>query len=78
VALMHGVYPIFRDAQSGQDYVMRSNGRLLYRAEDVSLPMDRPSLTRNLPSGARPLTAAAFIGQLRARTVLAPPPAREK
>ena len=78
VALMHGVYPIFRDAQSGQDYVMRSNGRLLYRAEDVSLPMDRPSQTRNLPPGARPLTAAAFIGQLRARTVLAPLPKREK
>lgn len=78
VALMHGVYPIIHDAQSGQDYVLRSNGRPLYSAEDVSLPMDRRSQTQLRPPGTRPLTVSAFISQLRARTGATPPPAREK
>jgi hypothetical protein len=78
VALMHGVYPIIHDAQSGQDYVLRSNGHPLYRAEDVSLPMDRHSQARPLPPGARPLTVAAFINQLRARPEATPAPTREK
>lgn len=43
VALMHGVYPILREARSGQEYVLRSNGLPLYSAQDVSLPLDRIS-----------------------------------
>lgn len=67
VALMHGVYPVFRDAKSGQDYAMRSNGRLLYSAEDVSSPMTGPGSVKSRNPSARPLTAAAFIRQIRER-----------
>ncbi|SDS52050.1 hypothetical protein [Opitutus sp. GAS368] len=66
VALMHGVYPVMHEAKSGQDYVMRSNGRLLYSLQDVAQPME-PAMTVRQDPSARPLTAAVFISQIRAR-----------
>ena len=75
VALMHGVYPIFRDPKSGASYVMRNNGRLLHSVHDVSLPMTGASTVKSQTSSAGPMTAATFIGQVRER-IAAQPPAR--
>lgn len=65
VGLMHGLYPILHDFKDGQDYVLKSNGMPLYSAEDVSLPMDRLSAAKASDPAARPLTAEAFIRQVR-------------
>jgi len=52
VALMHGIYPVIREAKSGQTYILRSNGQPLYSMQDVALPMEaakaaqRPVLPR--------------------------------
>jgi hypothetical protein len=67
VGIMHGRYPIYRDAKSGQNYVVRSNGMPLYSAQDVSLPIAQASVFKQMNPAARPLTAAAFIGQIRVR-----------
>lgn len=76
VAMMHGVYPVMHEAKSGQDYVLRSNGRPLYSLQDVAQPMETAARPAN-PS-ARPLTATAFIAQIRARVAaLNSVPARE-
>ena len=78
VALMHGVYPILREAKSGAEYVLRSNGLPLYSVQDVALPMNRSNtITQQNPS-ARPLSAGAFIAQIRQRVVLNQPAQREK
>lgn len=78
VALMHGIYPVVRDAKSGQAYAVRSNGALLYSAEDVSLPLGEISAVRRQNPQARPLTLGAFTSQLRQRTNVSRPPTREK
>lgn len=69
VAMMHGVYPILREAKTGNAYVLRANGMPLYAPADVSLPMDRPStaLKQSAPTSVQPLTPAAFIQQIRQR-----------
>jgi hypothetical protein len=51
VAMMHGVYPILREAKTGKSYVLRANGMPLYAAADVSLPMDRPSAALKQSAG---------------------------
>jgi len=78
VAMMHGVYPILREAGSGESYVLRSNGLPLYSTQDVSLPMNRLSTVKQQNPSARPLTAAAFIRQIRDRVANPQPAAREK
>lgn len=78
VALMHGVYPILREARSGTGYVLRSNGLPLYSAQDVSLPMNRLSAVKRQNPAARPLTVDAFIRQIRDRATNLSPLAREK
>lgn len=78
VALMHGVYPVLREARSGETYVLRSNGLPLYHAQDVSLPMNRLSAVKQQNPSARPLTASAFIRQIRDRVTLLQPNVREK
>lgn len=78
VALMHGVYPIIREARSGEHYVLRSNGQALSRAEDVSQPMIAPAAGKPTDSPARSLTAAGFIRQIRERAAAAQHTKREK
>ncbi len=78
VALMHGVYPVLREASSGEAYVLRSNGLPLYSAQDVSLPMNRLSAVKQQNPSARPLTAGAFIRQIRDRVAIVQPATREK
>ena len=66
VAMMHGRYPIFRDAKTGEKFVLRSNGMPLYSEQDVSLPMTRLSAAKIQNSGAKPMTADSFIQKIRA------------
>lgn len=66
VAMMHGRYPIFRDAKSGVKYALRSNGMPLYSEQDVSLPMTKLSAVKAQNAQARPMTADAFIKKIRA------------
>jgi hypothetical protein len=78
VAIMHGLYPIFRDAKTGTDYVVRSNGMPLYSEQDVSLPMTRLSAVKTRNPAAQPMTAAAFISKIRAASPTTTPPDRER
>jgi hypothetical protein len=78
VALMHGVYPILRETRSGEAYVLRSNGRPLYSAQDVSLPMNQLSTLKQQNPSVRPLTAGAFIQQIRDRVTTTQSTTREK
>ena len=66
VALMHGRYPIFRDAKTGQEYALRSNGMPLYSEQDVSLPMTQLSAVKRANPAAKPMAASAFIQKIRA------------
>ena len=65
VAMMHGRYPVFRDAKTGVKYALRSNGMPLYSEQDVSLPMTRLSAAKAENAQARPMTADAFIKKIR-------------
>ncbi len=67
VAMMHGIYPVLRDTRAGQEYVLRSNGRPLYNAAEVALPMERASSVPQQNPSARPLTSKAFIQEIRSR-----------
>jgi hypothetical protein len=68
VAMMHGVYPILREAKSGKAYVLRANGMPLYATADVSLSMDRPSaVLKQSGTSVQPLTPAAFAQEIRQR-----------
>jgi hypothetical protein len=67
VAMMHGVYPVMRDAKSGQEYALRSNGMPLYSAQDVSLPLDRMSPVKQRDPSVRPLSSSTFVRQIRDR-----------
>lgn len=78
VAIMHGVYPIFHDPKSGRELVVRSNGMPLYSERDVSLPMTKLSEVKVRNPRAMPITAAAFIGKIRAATPNSTTPARER
>lgn len=66
VAIMHGVYPIFRDAQTGREYALRSNGMPLYSENDVSLPMTQLSAVKTQNPSAQPMTASEFVAKIRA------------
>ncbi len=78
VALMHGVYPIIREGNTGEEFVFRSSGQPLYSAQDVSRPMAEPRVGQQQAPLARPLTAAAFIRQIRERAAAKQPSKLEK
>ncbi len=65
VALEHGQFPVQRDAKTGKDYVLRSNGMPLYSEGDVSLPMTQLSDYKTKNPSAQPLTTEGFIGKIR-------------
>ena len=66
VGIMYGRYPIYQDEKSGQDYVVRSNGMPLYNEQDVALPLNQVSPTKQTNQAARPMAVAAFISKIRA------------
>jgi hypothetical protein len=74
--MMHGRYPILKDAATGRAYVARSNHVPLHDAAEVSLPMTggaTAELQRRALSTAGALTPEDFIRQIRAN---ARPPAQ--
>jgi hypothetical protein len=66
VAIMHGLYPVYRDSQSNLEYVVRSNGMPLYTENDVSLPMSSLSTIKAQNPASRPMSVAAFEQKIRA------------
>jgi hypothetical protein len=67
VALMHGRYPVKRDAATGREYMVRSNGAALYSEMDVALPMSSPVPGQKTPrADAPPLSAADFVNRIQA------------
>ncbi len=64
-AMMHGFYPVRRDARTGEARVHRSNGKLLYSEHDVMLPLAATSGVVMRNPRARPLSAAEFAGRIR-------------
>lgn len=75
VALMHGRYPIKRDAATGREYVARSNGAPLYDEKDVVLPMSDPAPARQaLKANAPPLSVADFMSRIRTAAKNTPHP----
>jgi hypothetical protein len=76
VALMHGRYPIKRDAATGREYVARSNGSALYDEKDVVLPIaDSARAQQAVKANTPPLSAADFAERIRtaARNMPHPP-----
>lgn len=78
VAIMHGLYPIFKDAKTGTEYAVRSNGMPLYSEQDVSLPMTTLSAVKTQNPAAQPMTARAFINKIRGATPPNTTPARAR
>ena len=73
VGLMHGRYPIFKDAKTGQEFAVRSNGMPLYSEQDVSLPMTTRSAVKTQNPKADPMTAATFCRKVREVVALSTP-----
>lgn len=64
-ALMHGYYPVRRDPRTGENHVLRSNGKLLYSEHDVALPLGATSGVVLRNPRARPLSVADFSTRIR-------------
>lgn len=67
VAMMHGVYPVKREA-SGREFVTRSNRVPLQDASEVVLPMTEggaAELQRRMRNPGEALTPTLFIQQIR-------------
>jgi hypothetical protein len=63
VGIMHGKYPVQRDAKSGSAIVTRSNGVPLRNVSEVSGELDHASAP-SAPLSA-PLTPEVFAGKIR-------------
>ena len=66
VGIMHGLYVVYKEAQSGQELILRSNGLPLYSEQDVALPLMSWDAVKRLNPQARPMTTAAFTQKIRA------------
>lgn len=67
-ALMHGRYPVMRDAETKREYVARSNHVPLENADEVAMPMEEDAAAgavRRSRSPASALTPAQFIQRVR-------------
>ncbi|MEY3773306.1 MAG: hypothetical protein RLZZ129_86 [Verrucomicrobiota bacterium] len=64
-AMMHGFYPVRRDARTGEARVLRCNGKLVYSEHDVMLPLGATSGVVMRNPRAKPLTAADFTARIR-------------
>jgi len=65
VGMHHGYYPVKRDKRTGQDQVLRSNGKPLYNERETALPDSAASVTATRDPQARPLTATDFATRIR-------------
>ena len=67
--MMHGRYPIMREAATGREYMARSNRVPLMSTSDVALPMGQGAagtLQLRLASPAQALTPGEFVQQVKA------------
>ncbi|MBI3885013.1 MAG: hypothetical protein HY302_04710 [Opitutae bacterium] len=64
VGIMHGKYPVERDAKTGREYIARSNGAPLYNEKEVVEPMEA-AVAGSAPAGQQPLSPAAFAAKIR-------------
>jgi hypothetical protein len=65
VGIMHGRYPVLREATSGKRYAVRSNGMPLYSEHDVARPMGQLSLTKVANPRAAPISVDTFVRRIR-------------
>lgn len=68
VALMHGRYPVHRDATTGREFIARSNDVPLQDVAEVALPMTTGSVAerqRRIVKPADALTPADFSAKIR-------------
>lgn len=63
--MMHGFYPVRRDARTGETRVLRCNGKLVYSEHDVMLPLGATSGVVMRNPRAKPLTTADFTARIR-------------
>lgn len=63
--IMHGKYPVERDAKTGREYIARSNGTPLYSEKEVVEPMTSSVAAKAAHAGQEPLTPTAFIAKIR-------------
>lgn len=63
--MMHGFYPVRRDARTGEARVLRCNGKLVYSEHDVMLPLGATSGVVMRNPRAKPLTTADFTARIR-------------
>ncbi len=78
VGLMHGRFPVRREAATGREYVARSNGAPLYNVNDLVLSMAAAAPKQSaLQAGAPPLSVADFISQIRTAAKNIPRPSSE-
>ena len=66
VALMHGRYPIKREAGTGREYMTRSNGRPLTNEQEVVQPMEGNATVPFTPNSALALSPADFTSRIKA------------
>ena len=72
VALMHGRYPIKREAATGREYIARSDGTPLTSEQNVSQPMAETAAVQTTPgesvapTTAPALTPADFVSRITA------------
>lgn len=68
VAMMHGRYPVRRDAATGREFIARSNDVPLQDVAEVALPIttgDAAALQRRTTKPADALTPAEFTAKIR-------------
>ncbi len=65
VAMMHGRYHVFHDANTGRAYVARESKAPLYSETETALPMDATSLRKESQPGALPLSPEDFISRIK-------------
>jgi hypothetical protein len=75
VGMSHGQYPVRRDKVTGQDQVMRSNGKPLYDVKEISLPEAALRAAPARDPRARTLSADEFATRIRQSSKYSP---REK
>ena len=66
--MMHGHYPVLKDAASGREYVARSNGEPLASTGEVSQPMhgrETRTAARQVAAEQAALSPADFAAQIR-------------
>jgi hypothetical protein len=69
VAMMHGRYPVHRDAKTGREFVTRSNDVPLQDVAEVALPMTTGAVAerqRRAVNASTALSPAEFVSQIRA------------